>query len=594
MIFEALHDLYGRLEEDPEYEVAPPGRSYQKVGFIVVIDRDGTLVDIQDARTPSGPRMVPRRVLVLGSTKPSGSGLNPCFLWDAPTYLLGWNPSDPERGRRTFNAFRDRHLREEAGIGAADFSAVCRFLESWDPGRCRDFPVLEEAGTGFGVFQIRGEPRFVHQLPEIEAWWVSRPPEEEPGPMGQCLVTGRTAPIARLHPKIKGVAGSQPSGATIAGFNDSAYWSYGNEQSFNAPVSGEAAHRYSTALNALTEGSFREKHRLVVGHTTVVFWTDRPCAAEDVFLAFAARGSDAVDPSEAQDPAVRGKISAFLRALKLGREAYAALDAASGYTGYFLLGLAAPTPARVAVRFFHRSTLADLLEKLRIHHRDTCIERRFGEGAKHPEPEFPSINILLDQTCPMGSNKKPDRDKIPPLLAGMLLEAIVTGCRYPDSLYSAVMRRIVADREVNYPRACVIKGYLVRNMGKEVSMSLDRTRTEPAYRLGRLFAALEKTQRDALGGELNASIRESFFASASATPGVVFPRLLRTYQHHLAKLEGGRKVNREKLVQEILDSIDRIPAQLGLPDQGLFAIGYYHQMNAFYSGKDPEEATEKY
>jgi len=142
------------------------------------------------------------------------------------------------------------------------------------------------------------------------------------------------------------------------------------------------------------------------------------------------------------------------------------------------------------VRFFHRSTLADLLEKLRIHHRDTCIERRFGEGAKHPEPEFPSINILLDQTCPMGSNKKPDRDKIPPLLAGMLLEAIVTGCRYPDSLYSAVMRRIVADREVNYPRACVIKGYLVRNMGKEVSMSLDRTRTEPAYRLGRLFAAL--------------------------------------------------------------------------------------------------------
>jgi CRISPR-associated protein Csd1 len=83
-----------------------------------------------------------------------------------------------------------------------------------------------------------------------------------------------------------------------------------------------------------------------------------------------------------------------------------------------------------------------------------------------------------------------------------------------------------------------------------------------------------------------------FFASASATPGVVFPRLLRTYQHHLAKLEGGRKVNREKLVQEILDPVDKIPAQLGLPDQGLFAIGYYHQMNAFYAGKDPEEPTE--
>jgi len=166
----------------------------------------------------------------------------------------------------------------------------------------------------------------------------------------------------------------------------------------------------------------------------------------------------------------------------------------------------------------------------------------------------------------------------------MLLEAIVTGCRYPDSLYSAVMRRIVADREVNYPRACVIKGYLVRNMGKEVSMSLDRTRTEPAYRLGRLFAALEKTQRDALGGELNASIRERFFASASATPGVVFPRLLRTYQHHLARMEKG-KVGREMLVREILDPLTNFPSHLNLTEQGLFAIGYYHQMRDLWTSK---------
>lgn len=115
-------------------------------------------------------------------------------------------------------------------------------------------------------------------------------------------------------------------------------------------------------------------------------------------------------------------------------------------------------------------------------------------------------------------------------------------------------------------------------------MSLDTTRIEPSYRLGRLFAVLEKTQQDALGG-VGATIRDRFYSSASATPAAVFPRLLRTYQHHLAKMEGGRRVNRERLVQEILDPLAHIPRQLGLVDQGLFALGYYQQMNYLYRGK---------
>ncbi len=123
-------------------------------------------------------------------------------------------------------------------------------------------------------------------------------------------------------------------------------------------------------------------------------------------------------------------------------------------------------------------------------------------------------------------------------------------------------------------------------------MSLDIERSDPAYRLGRLFAALEKTQKDALG-DVGASIRDRFYSSASATPGSVFPRVLRTYQHHLAKLEGGRKVNREKLVQEILDPLSDFPAHLDLTEQGLFALGYYHQTRAFYTKKDVSEPASQ-
>lgn len=114
-------------------------------------------------------------------------------------------------------------------------------------------------------------------------------------------------------------------------------------------------------------------------------------------------------------------------------------------------------------------------------------------------------------------------------------------------------------------------------------MALDRNRKEPAYLLGRLFAALEKTQGDAQG-KIGATIRDRFYSSASATPAVVFPRLLRIYQHHLAKMEKG-KVGREMLVREIHDSLVDYPAYLGLSDQGLFAIGYYHQMKAMWTSR---------
>lgn len=589
----ALYDLYDRLTNENEYEIAPRGKSYQKVTFIVVITDNGRLVDIQDARLPSPDgrsRPRPRRTLVLGDTKPSGSGLNPCFLWDNTGYLLGWDPENTERAKRSFEAFRERHLQLEQEISVDDFSAVCRFLERWNPAQAANFPVLEEIQSGFGVFQIQGTSRFVHENPKIESWWKRRFDQQETGPPGQCLVTGMMSPIARTHPKIKGVAGSQKSGATIAGFNDPAYWSYGFEQSYNSPISEDAAHRYTTALNALLDGPKRDKHHLIVGGTTVVFWTERPTATEDIFAAFAADGSSVLDSAAIQDGSLRLKLQAFLKALRAGQEAYTELENEPGRTGYFLLGLATPTPARVAVRFFHQGTLAELLENLRRHHQDISVERQFGEGTHHPEPEFPSAKFLLRElleTAYKNKNKEEEEEKdILSALSGKLLESIVTGTRYPESLYSAVMRRIVADRIINYARACVIKGYLVRNRNKEVAVSLDTLRIEPAYRLGRLFAVLDKTQQDALGKNIDTTVRDRFYAAASSTPAAVFPRLLRTYQHHLVKLKGGRKVNREKLVQDILEPLSEIPAHLNISDQGLFALGYYHQMNAFYANKE--------
>lgn len=588
MILQALNDLYERLEDEPDYGVPPYGYSLQKITFKVVIRPDGDLVGIEDVRFPSGKRMKPRQLIVPGTNKPSGSGINPCFLWDNTQYMLGFKPDDskPERTHAAFRAFRERHLAAKDEIDAAAFSAVCRFLDAWDP-RDTDDPVLEEAGsTGFGVFQIVGETRFVHDLKEVRTWW-SEQDDAEDAIVGQCLVTGSRGPLARTHDKIRGVVGGQGSGGTIAGFNDTAYESYGKSQSFNAPVSQRVAFRYVNALNALLDGPKKERHRFRLGDATIAFWTDRPSVAEDFFTQFATEGSR-VPEAGVQDEEQRQRIAAFLEALRRGREAYADLDADPERTSFHLLGLS-PNAARISVRFFYHNTIAELLDNLRKHHTDIGLVRRPPTGKWAGDPEFPSLRDVLDQTA------RETKD-VPPLLAAPLLRAVILGVPYPHGLFAATVRRIHADRRVDYLKSCVLKGYLNRNLNHGLLMGLDTSRADPAYRMGRLFAALEKTQKDALGRNLNKTIRDSFYSSASATPRSVFPRLLRTYQHHLSKLDGGWRVNRERLVQEILGPVETFPGQLDLAGQGLFAIGYYHQTDAFYrkptDDSPPQESEE--
>ena len=235
MILQALNAYYERLAADENAGVAPFGFSRQKIAFAVVINDDGTFGEkcIHDLRTQEDKKLVPKSVLVCGNAKPTGAGINPGFLWDNPAYMLGYKPDDPkpERTQEAFEAFRTRHLETEAAIDDPEFSAVCRFLEAWDPSKAAEQETLVDIGTGFGVFQIRATPRYVHQREAVNQWWLdqlSTKDVESDAASGQCLITGKTGPIARLHePKIKGVWGGQSSGAAIVSFNLDAFESYG-------------------------------------------------------------------------------------------------------------------------------------------------------------------------------------------------------------------------------------------------------------------------------------------------------------------------------------------------------------------------------
>jgi CRISPR-associated protein Csd1 len=572
MILQALNAYYERLQADPDSDIAPIGYSRQKIAFSVTLNQDGSLHDIEDVRKQGDKKLIPQSLVVPGNAKSPGAGINPGFLWDNPAYLLGYKADDPkpERTQQSFEAFRQRHLGAEEAISDPHFSAVCRFLETWDPGDATRYPKLIEIGTGFGVFRIRAQEGYVHERPAVTQWWNAEQADnvdDKGSASGQCLVTGEYGLLARLHePKIKGVWGAQSAGAALVSFNLDAFDSYGKSQGVNCPVSESAAFQYCTALNRLLAAN--SKQRLQIGDATTVFWTEKPTEAENLLPWI-------LEPSkEAEDESLKNRLGSILDRIRQG---YYPDELGEKDTRFCILGLS-PNAARISVRFWYISNLGQLIENLNQHFSDLEIIR----GPK--DIGFPAVWQLVRETV------RESKD-VPPLLAGTLVRSILTGAPYPQMLYMAVLRRIRADRELRHLRAAVLKAHLNRNhrlgvdiLEKEISMALDPERSEPAYHLGRLFAELEKTQEDALP-DLNATIKDRYFGSASATPGSVFPRLIRLSQHHLGKLERNKKTYHEKRIQEIAGRLDGFASHMSLKDQGLFAIGYYHQRQDIFTKK---------
>ena len=609
MILQSLVRLFDRIqaEEDNPYGVPTTGYSVQNITFRIVLNPDGSLVDIQDARevitetTKTGKtktKQVARQTLVPGDSKPPGAGINPCTLWDNTAYLLGYKKPDKDaakaakeaaRAVETLGATKAHYIALAESHRHPALTAIRSFYERhWSAENAADWTdkLDDFAATGFGVFRVLPSHKDVHDDPEIRQWLSTRQPAASADSelTGICLVTGEDTTIARVHdPAIKGVNGAAPGGAKLASFNLTAFESYAKDQSYNSPVSEAAVFAYCNALNALLSGPQSHRHRVTIGDVTTIFWTEKKTTTESIFAHLL--GGD-LDPSPetitTEDQNRHRQIEALLNILRRGGGASPTDLDDDPDTKFYLLGLSGNV-TRLVVRFWHISTIAQMVDHLRDHYQNLSLACKKD---RHPfwEPEFPSAQRLLDQTAR-------ERKAVSPLLGGQLMQSILHRTPYPMTLLQGVLNRLRANDPVDYLKAAILKAILIRNFNQTIDMSLNPERIEPAYLLGRLFAALEKTQEDALG-KVNAGIRERFYSSASATPRSVFPRLLRTYQHHLAKMEGGLKTTRERLVQTIHAPLDAYPAHLTLEEQAMFAIGYYHQRQDFYTKKEKPEAAE--
>jgi CRISPR-associated protein Csd1 len=578
MILQELVAYYDRRARDPDPAQRLPslGLEDKEIPFIIELTHDGHVVQLIDTRELQGNKLRARSFLVpLGEKKTSGVKAN--LLWDSAAYVLGLDTGRKSGAEISPSAaFLARILALPPEVQADEgVAAVVATLERADWSALETHPAWAEILESKPVlsFRLAGNTELVCQRPAVIA--VASASAADNLAQGTCLIDGTTGPVARLHAAIKRVRNAQSSGANIVSFNARAFESYGKteRQGENAPIGERAAFAYTTALNhLLADGS---RNRVQIGDASTVFWADRASTFDSEFKLADFFGDSKDDP----DRGVRA-VHALFEALKTGQLPLAERD-----VNFFVLGLA-PNAARISVRFWLRAPLADLAPRIAQHFEDSRLVRE-----RESDPTTPSLFRLLSSLALLGR-----LDNVPPRLAGEWMRAILEGLPYPATLLNAAVTRCKAEQNVTYLRAALLKAWLNREHRRtnphhppnrqHFKESLDVDQSDTPYRLGRLFAVLEHIQRAAMPG-INATIRDRYYSAASTTPVTVFTTLIRLKNAHLKKLAERQAVYFERLIGEVLEPLAEFPRQLSLPEQGRFALGYYHQRQDFFKRKDP-------
>lgn len=579
MILQALAKHYENLAA--EGKVSKEGWCEAKVSYAIELMPDGKVKGFISLKTEeergkkkvwvSTTRMVPQMV-----TRSSGVSSN--FLCDNSKYMLGFDKDgSSKRVLECFQAAKEKHLELLEQADGEMAASIKAFFEMWNPEKeeekLKESEIWEALTDGGNlIFYMNGCE--AQEDEEIKELWNEKQNScdgEEGGNTGICLVTGKKAEISRIHRTIKGVPGAQSSGAALVSFNAPAFESYGKEQSYNAPVGKYAEFAYTTALNYLLS---QRNYTFQLGDTMVVYWAENGQKAyQDVF-------SFALVPTVDN----RETIREIFDCIKKDQPIKVDDIEMDSEQRFYILGLA-PNAARLSVRFFYQDSFGKILEHISEHYERMKIVQPSWETR-----EYMSIRDMLMETVNQNS-----RDKNPiPNMAAMVMQAVLSGGRYPASLYIDTLIRIRADqgeRKLSWGRTVILKAYLIRNTNWKEGvnyMGLNKENSEQPYLLGRLFAVLEFIQKDTNPG-IKATIRDRYFNSACATPASVFPILIKLMNSHIKKLERdnlGAKISYENQLTEIMGKLDEFPRRLTLEEQGKFDLGYYHQVQDKYTKRE--------
>lgn len=594
MLIHALCDYYDILAK--EGKVLPEGYSSVKIHYLISLTEDGKMdgiIDHQDTvQVPSGKKLkekkVPKDLQMPKRTEKSGIEAN--IAEHRSLYIFGLNldkdiltPDDrTNKAQKSHQAFVEANLGFIEGLHTPLIDAFRSFLLNWKPEDETENPWLLSLGKDYGksgyAFCLSGHPEcLLHEEKEFkekwEQWYQDKKAKEKDSHIAQDAISGEQTSIARIHNKIKGVYGGLATGSVLVGFNNPPENSYGNEQSYNSNISETAMNKYTEALNYLLSS---DRHKVLIDDMTVVFWAmDTGEACENLLMDILFGQSDKMKAEQTE----RMLAKLFQDAGKgtVGGERLT-LDGIDENVDFYMMGLK-PNSSRLSLKFLVRKKYADILWNIARFQNDLQMGK-----------EFHSVSIMRIKRELLSQKSK--NEKVNPALLSSLMESMINGTRLPVSLLENVLRRVKADpgdQKVNAVRAGIIKAWINRASKKEeLKVALDRENYRPAYLCGRLFAVLEKIQQEASGNSLNRTIKDGYFASASARPSMVFPKLIRLSQYHLNKVKSPVYFN--KLTGEIIGHLDGgFPDTLFLKEQGEFVVGYYQQYQSFFEKKNKEE-----
>ncbi len=609
MLINALCEYYDELAK--EGKVVPDGYSEQAVHYIIALTPDGKIDKLiphfkegndEDNKGKKKERLDPDTVVLPQRTEKSGIESN--IIEHRPLYIFGLNyekdgftaEDKTNKARKSHEAFVKANLEFIDGMDSPVINAYRYFMKNWVPENETNNPHLLFLGkeykssyfgfclSGYPDHLIQDEPQIISKLSMSAADELS---DDEHS--AQCAVTGEDLPIARIHNKIKGVAGGLASGTVLIGFKTSAGCSYGNEQSYNSNISEEAMKKYTTALNALLAD---KRHRTTIDDMTLIYWATGGTQNEsccDLFDLFFNGASDDYKMDKTQTEQMLSDTFHLAKEGRLTKERLSDLTGIDENVDFYIIGLK-PNSSRLSLKFIYRRRFADILFSIAQHQEDMFIT-----GSKGSVPlrklKKALVRYIRDTS---GDNKKEETIGSPLMTA--VIKSILYKNAYPDNMLSTLVTRVKTDQYINYVRAGAIKACInrksrVSNKKEELTVALDINNTNQAYLCGRLFAVLERIQElSAAPVKLNRTIKDAYFASAASKPALVFPKLLSLSQNHVKKLNDGNRIFYSKMVQEIISKINsEFPDTLMLTEQGKFMIGYYHQVQAFFDKNNKEE-----
>jgi CRISPR-associated protein Csd1 len=590
MILQALCDYYIRTK-DSGGNIAPEGFENKEIPFIIVLDENGEVINIERTYEETGKAKKAKEFLVPHSVKKT-SGIKSNLLWDNVEYVLGIETESNFNTDKKKNQYKEKVNKRHAAfkeeidsLGDIDdkgIKALKLFLNNDNKEKVlqakfnQQFEQLKDENP-YIAFRMQGENCLISQSDKVKERIENQNHSKDISKQSICLISGKKDDIESLHSAIKGVRGAQSMGANIVSFNAKAFCSYGKEQGTNAPCGKQAVFSYTTALNSLLRKDSKQK--IQIGDATTVFWSQKQCVFENNFSSFFN-----IPPKDNPDKGIVA-VKALFDSVRNGVP-----NPDYGNMQFFILGLS-PNASRISIRFFIKDTVRGMSENIAKHFDDLKIVRPSFER------EFLPLFKLLVSTAVQGK-----AENISPHLSGDFMMSILRGLPYPTTLLQAAINRIKAEQKIDYPKAALIKAYLNRaakykNQKEELTMDLNKENTNQGYVLGRLFATFERQQEKSLG-KTNSTIMR-YYGSASSAPISVFPNLMRLQKHHHEKIRKenpGLAVIYDKLVTEITSKLDDkkgFPAHLSLSEQGMFAIGYYQQKQDLFERKTKEQGEQK-